>query len=82
MKGGGLMTRRVVDIKGAVEYFGNNISEWLIREAIKRKTLPHFRIGGRILFDVDALDHWVADQAAKSTMPENTQPKKLLCRAK
>lgn len=79
------MTRRVLDIKGAVEYFGGLISEWLIREAVKRKQIPHFRVGngrGRILFDQDALDRWVSEQAAKSTMPENTQPEKLLRRAK
>ncbi len=79
------MARRVLDIKGAVEYFGGLISEWLIREAVKRKKIPHFRVGngrGRILFDQEALDRWVSEQTILSTVQEKAQPERLLKRAK
>lgn len=67
----------VMDIKDAVEFFNGRISEWLIREAVNRKQLPHCRIGkgrGRILFSKKDLEVWIAEQMRLSIEPE---PKKL-----
>lgn len=67
----------ILDIKDAVKFFNGRISEWLIREAVNRKILPHIRIGkgrGRILFNKRDLEIWIAEQMRLSVEPE---PKKF-----
>lgn len=57
----------VMNVAEAAEHL--RVSEWLIREACKRRQLPNFRVGGRILFSRKDLDEWAADQMAKSVQP-------------
>jgi len=42
-----------------------NISYWTLTEMVRRKEIPHFRIGKRILFRTDSLLEWVCNQEKK-----------------
>lgn len=39
-------------------------SEWKIYDMVKRKQIPHFRIGSSINFREETLDAWIARQEA------------------
>jgi excisionase family DNA binding protein len=50
--------------KEAAEYLG--ISYWLLLELAKKKQIPHFKLGGRVMFRTDTLDLWIKNQEAIS----------------
>ncbi|NRR04565.1 helix-turn-helix domain-containing protein [Brevibacillus sp. RS1.1] len=47
-------------VKEAAVYI--RISEYTLREAVRKKQIPHYRIGSRILFRKAALDEWIEQQ--------------------
>ncbi len=49
--------RNLASVLGAADYL--NISERHVRSLIYRRQLPHFKVGGRIRFDLDDLDAWL-----------------------
>lgn len=52
---------RRVRYKEASEHTG--IPEGTLRSMVSTKTVPHIRIGPRmVLFDLDALDQWLAER--------------------
>ena len=66
-KGGGEVTK-VLTVKQAVkQFFNNTISQEMLYVLVRQKKIPHVRLGSRILFDEDALQHWWDEQLQKST---------------
>lgn len=55
--------QEVIDIREASEFL--TISEWKLRQEVKKRTIPHFRVGKRILFRRSALISWIEDQEQK-----------------
>lgn len=82
--------RRVADLKGGLEYINKYmiehtgrklISDWLLRREVNAGNIPSFRIGHRILLDLDEIDRWIENKARQS-VELKTQPEKFLRRAK
>lgn len=46
--------RKTLTMKETAEYLG--ISYWLVNQLVRRKQIPCARVGGRVLFRVQALD--------------------------
>ena len=46
--------RTTLTMKETAEYLG--ISYWLVNQLVRRKQIPCARVGGRVLFRVQALD--------------------------
>lgn len=42
------------------QYLG--VSQDLIFKMVREKTIPHFRIGRRILFRVESIDKWITER--------------------
>jgi hypothetical protein len=62
---------KVLDIKEAVAFFNGHISEWMIRQLVNSKEIPHFRQGSKkLLFDADALELWWSNRINQSIQPE------------
>lgn len=53
------MNNVMLDIKECSDYL--NISVSLIRKLVKRKEIPHNRIGIKILFSKNEIDKWIRD---------------------
>lgn len=53
------MNSVMLDIKECSDYL--NISVSLIRKLVKRKEIPHNRIGIKILFSKNEIDKWIRD---------------------
>ncbi|WP_245864581.1 helix-turn-helix domain-containing protein [Paenibacillus donghaensis] len=51
-------------IKQAAPYVG--ASEYKLRELVRNKKIPAYRVGAKILFRKEALDQWIADQESKN----------------
>lgn len=49
-----------MDVKEAAEYIGSSVFKTY--ELVRKKEIPHYRIGSRILFRKEALDAWIAQQ--------------------
>ncbi|MEK3736009.1 MULTISPECIES: helix-turn-helix domain-containing protein [Paenibacillus] len=47
-------------VKEAAPYVG--ASEYKLRELVRNKKIPAYRIGAKILFRKEVLDQWIADQ--------------------
>lgn len=47
-------------VKEAAPYIG--ASEYKLREMVRRKQIPAYRIGNRIFFRKEALDKWIEQQ--------------------
>lgn len=56
--------RTTLTMKEAAEYFG--ISYWLINQLVRRKQIPCARVGGRVLFRVQALDEYLNNKEKES----------------
>jgi excisionase family DNA binding protein len=52
-----------MDVKQAALYIG--ASEFKLRDMVRLKKIPHYRIGSRILFRKVAIDEWIAAQEQK-----------------
>ena len=56
--------RITLTMKEAGEYLG--ISYWLINQLVRRKQIPCARVGGRVLFRVQALDEYLNNKEQES----------------
>lgn len=56
--------RTTLTMKEASEYLG--ISYWLINQLVRRKQIPCARVGGRVLFRVQALDEYLNNKEQES----------------
>ena len=56
--------RTTLTMKEAAEYLG--ISYWLINQLVRRKQIPCARVGGRVLFRVQALDEYLKNMELQS----------------
>ncbi len=52
--------RTTLTMEEVAKYLG--ISYWLVGQLVKRKEIPHFRMGGRVLFRKKAIDEYVEEQ--------------------
>ena len=51
-------------MKETAEYLG--ISYWLVNQLVRRREIPCARVGGRVLFRVQALDEYLKEKEEKS----------------
>lgn len=51
----------------AAQFIG--CSEYIIRQMVRERRIPHYRIGVKILFSRQTLERWVAKQEAESIKP-------------
>ena len=51
-------------MKETAEYLG--ISYWLVNQLVRRKQIPCARVGGRVLFRVQALDEYLKEKEENS----------------
>ena len=56
--------RTTLTMKEASEYLG--ISYWLINQLVRRKQIPCSKVGGRVLFRVQALDEYLNNKEQES----------------
>ena len=56
--------RTTLTMKEAAEYLG--VSYWLINQLVRRKQIPCARVGGRVLFRVQALDEYLKEKEENS----------------
>lgn len=52
--------RTTLTMEEVAEYLG--ISYWLVGQLVKKNELPHFRVGGRILFRKKVIDNFMEEQ--------------------
>lgn len=58
------MKRRTIGVIEAAYYIG--VSKDLIYQLVREKKLPHLRVGRRILFRIETLDHWMVESEQNS----------------
>ena len=56
--------RTTLTMKESAEYLG--ISYWLVNQLVRRKQIPCARVGGRVLFRVQALDEYLKEKEENS----------------
>ena len=56
--------RTTLTMKETAEYLG--VSYWLVNQLVRRKQIPCARVGGRVLFRVQALDEYLKEQEENS----------------
>ena len=56
--------RTTLTMKETADYLG--ISYWLVNQLVHRREIPCARVGGRILFRVQALDEYLKEKEEKS----------------
>lgn len=56
--------RTTLTMKETAEYLG--ISYWLVNKLVRRKQIPCARVGGRVLFRVQALDEYLKEKEENS----------------
>jgi len=56
--------RTTLTMKETAEYLG--ISYWLVNQLVRRKQIPCARVGGRILFRVQALNEYLREKEENS----------------
>ena len=56
--------RRTLTMREAADYLG--ISYWLVNQLVRRKQIPCARVGGRVLFRVQALDEYLNNKEQES----------------
>lgn len=56
--------RTTLTMKETAEYLG--ISYWLVNQLVRRREIPCARVGGRVLFRVQALDEYLKEKEDKS----------------
>jgi excisionase family DNA binding protein len=63
------MEKAITDVPGAAKHTG--LKDVTIRLRVREKSIPHIRLGRRILFRVDELDKWLDAHA----VPVSEKPK-------
>ena len=56
--------RTTLTMRETAEYLG--ISYWLVTQLVRRREIPCARVGGRVLFRVQALDEYLKEKEEKS----------------
>lgn len=56
--------RTTLTMKETAEYLG--VSYWLVNQLVRRKQIPCARVGGRVLFRVQALDEYLKKKEENS----------------
>ena len=56
--------RTTLTMKETAEYLG--ISYWLVNQLVRRKQIPRARVGGRVLFRVQALNEYLKEKEENS----------------
>ena len=56
--------RTTLTIKETADYLG--ISYWLVNQLVRRREIPCARVGGRVLFRVQALDEYLKEKEDES----------------
>ncbi len=56
--------RTTLTMKETAEYLG--VSYWLVNQLVRRKQIPCARVGGRVLFRVQALDGYLKEKEENS----------------
>lgn len=56
--------RTTLTMKETAEYLG--ISYWLVNQLVRRKQIPCARVGGRVLFRVQALEDYLKEKEENS----------------
>lgn len=56
--------RTTLTMRETAEYLG--ISYWLVNQLVRRREIPCARVGGRVLFRVQALDDYLKNKEEKS----------------
>lgn len=56
--------RTTLTVKETAEYL--EISYWLVNQLVRRKQIPCVRVGGRVLFRVQALDEYLKEKEENS----------------
>ena len=56
--------RTTLTMKETAEYLG--ISYWLVNQLVRRKQIPCVRVGGRVLFRVQALEEYLKEKEENS----------------
>lgn len=56
--------RTTLTMKETAEYLG--ISYWLVNQLVRKKQIPCARVGGRVLFRVQALEEYLKDKEENS----------------
>ena len=64
------MGDNVLSAKQAAKYLG--ISYWLILELVKKKEIPHSKLGSKIIFRKDSLDNYLLENERKSIKKESS----------
>ena len=52
--------RTTLTMEEVAEYLG--VSYWLVGQLVRKNELPHFRVGGRILFRKKVIDNFMEEQ--------------------
>lgn len=58
------LERTTLTMKETAEYLG--ISYWLVNQLVRRKQIVCARVGGRVLFRVQALDEYLKEKEENS----------------
>lgn len=64
------MDSNVLSAKQAANYLG--ISYWLILELVRKKEIPHTKLGSKIIFRKDSLNNYLLENERKSVKKEIT----------
>lgn len=56
--------RTTLTMKETAKFLG--ISYWLVNQLVRRKQIPCARVGGRVLFRVQALDEYLKEKEENS----------------
>ena len=52
--------RTTLTMEEVAEYLG--VSYWLVGQLVRKNELPHFRVGGRVLFRKKVIDEFMEEQ--------------------
>ena len=58
------LQRTTLTMRETAEYLG--ISYWLVNQLVRRREIPCARVGGRVLFRVQALNEYLKEKEEKS----------------
>jgi len=64
MKNLAKVERTTLTMRETAEYLG--ISYWLVNQLVRRREIPCARVGGRVLFRVQALNEYLKEKEEKS----------------
>lgn len=64
--------RTTLTMKETAEYLG--ISYWLVNRLVRRKQIPCARVGGRVLFRVQALNEYLTEKEENSIKKQKGVP--------